>query len=176
MTRSLIFETHATSLDNEAGLASGWHDVDLSPAGEREAREMGERYAGDLPDVVFASDLWRAWRTAEIAFGERVPVVRDIRLREIDYGRLTRHSVSEVDALRTASVTTPYPGGESYTQVADRVRAFLEEAMDEQPGTRYFVVGHRGTFYALEHVIRRRNLSEVVAAPWAWQPGWRYEL
>ena len=32
--RRLVFETHATSLDNEAGLASGHADVELSPLGE----------------------------------------------------------------------------------------------------------------------------------------------
>jgi broad specificity phosphatase PhoE len=174
MQRSLLFETHATSLDNEAGLASGWHDVDLSPLGETQAREMGERYRAELPEVVFASDLWRAWRTAEIAFGEHVPVVRDIRLREIDYGHLTRHTIAEVEARRAASVTTPYPGGESYTQVVERVRAFLEEAREDQPGNRFLVVGHRGTLYALEHLLGGRSLAEVVVAPWVWQPGWRY--
>src|SRR5690242_20877990 len=36
---TLIFEAHATSLDNEAGLASGWFDVDLSSTGEEQRSE-----------------------------------------------------------------------------------------------------------------------------------------
>ena len=86
--RRLVFETHATSYDNEAGLASGHYDVDLSPTGEEQAAALGMRYAVDLPSVVVASDLRRSWRTAEIAFGTRVPVMRDARLRECDYGTL----------------------------------------------------------------------------------------
>ena len=35
-----VFETHATSLDNDAGLASGWFDVALSVTGEAQAREL----------------------------------------------------------------------------------------------------------------------------------------
>jgi len=44
-SRRLVFETHATSLDNEAGLASGHHDVALSPDGRRQAAELGRRHA-----------------------------------------------------------------------------------------------------------------------------------
>jgi alpha-ribazole phosphatase/probable phosphoglycerate mutase len=85
--RRLIFETHATSYDNEAGSASGHVDVDLSPNGERQAAALGERYATDLPSLIVTSDLRRSWRTAEIAFGAVVPIVRDARLRECDSGR-----------------------------------------------------------------------------------------
>ena len=53
----LVFETHATSLDNEAGLASGWFDVSLSEKGEVQARALGERRRADNLSAVFCSDL-----------------------------------------------------------------------------------------------------------------------
>lgn len=173
---TLIFETHASSLDNEAGLASGWYDVDLSPLGLRQAEELGRRYAAGAVDTVFCSDLWRSWHTAEIAFGDRVPIVRDLRLREIDYGDLTRQPTALIDAHRAQSITRPFPNGESYEQVVDRVRAFLEEAMPIAEGGLMLVIGHRATSYALEHLLKGRTLVEVVSAPWHWQPGWRYSL
>ncbi|HLE78428.1 MAG TPA: histidine phosphatase family protein, partial [bacterium] len=84
---SIIYETHATSLDNEQGLASGSYNVDLSELGEQQAKELGERHRDGPPDVVFCSDLRRAYRTAEIAFGGRgIPIIKDSRLRELDYG------------------------------------------------------------------------------------------
>jgi broad specificity phosphatase PhoE len=74
----VVFETHATSLDNEAGLASGWFDVTLSATGEEQARQLGTRRRDDEFAAVFCSDLVRASRTAEIAFGNRaLPIVRD---------------------------------------------------------------------------------------------------
>jgi broad specificity phosphatase PhoE len=172
----LVFETHTTSLDNEVGLASGWFDVNLSQAGERQASSLGTRYAEGLVQFVFCSDLWRSWRTAELAFGDRAPIVRDLRLREIDYGQFTRKPVEMVDARRMAHLNDPFPEGESYAQVVDRVRAFLDELDAADEGRLLLVVGHRATFYALEHVLRGRPLAEVVSAPWAWQPGWTYEL
>ncbi len=62
----VVFETHATSLDNEAGLASGWFDVALSVTGEAQARELGARRRADDLAAVFCSDLIRAFRTAGI--------------------------------------------------------------------------------------------------------------
>jgi broad specificity phosphatase PhoE len=174
MVDTLLFETHATSLDNEAGLASGWFDVDLSPRGEREAVELGARHPGHDLTVVYVSDLWRSWKTAQLAFGSRVPVVRDVRLRECDYGRLTRRPQSEVAPLKPRHVSVPFPGGESYRDVADRVRGCLEELLAENEGT-VLIIGHRATHASLEHLLRGVPLEEAVAAPWAWQPGWRYE-
>ena len=173
----LIFETHATSLDNEAGLASGWFDVDLSPLGERQARELGERRREDRIDAVYSSDLTRAARTASIAFGgSGVPIHRDARLRECDYGSLTRRPAVDIDALREAAVSTPFPGGESYEQATARVRDWLETVLAVKREGTIVAIGHRATWYALEHLIGGMPLRDVVVGTWRWQPGWIYEV
>lgn len=173
----LIFETHATSLDNEAGLASGWFDVGLSEAGERQARELGDRRRDDDLACVYCSDLTRAVRTAAIAFADRVPelpLIRDARLRECDYGSLTRHPAPAIEARRASHVVEPFPGGESYQQCVARVAAWLSDAGAAHPGRAVLVVGHRATFYALEHVVRGVPLEQAIGAPWSWRPGWIY--
>jgi hypothetical protein len=38
------------------------------------------------------------------------------------------------------------------------------------------VIGHRATFYALEHLLNRVTLHDAVTSPWTWQPGWTYRL
>jgi broad specificity phosphatase PhoE len=173
----VIFETHATSIDNEAGIASGWFDVDLSPRGEAQARDLGRRRCGGELAGIFCSDLRRASRTAEIAFGDRgVPIVRDPRLREVDYGALTRRSAAEIETRRLDFLTAPFPGGESYEQVVHRVAGWLEEASRSHPARTVVVIGHRAIFYALEHLIHRIPLPDVVSTPWQWQPGWTYRV
>jgi broad specificity phosphatase PhoE len=57
MALDLIFVTHSTSTDNEAGIASGWSDPDLSATGEGQALERGARYAEEPLDLVVSSDL-----------------------------------------------------------------------------------------------------------------------
>lgn len=171
----VIFETHATSFDNEAGLASGWFDVDLSPTGRQQARELGERRRREALAAIFCSDQTRAYRTAEIAFGASdVRIVREARLRECDYGELTRRHTSEIDRRRALHVTSPFPGGESYQQATARVAAWLDEAIAAYSGRTVLAIGHRATFYALEHLLRNVPLPEAVTAPWRWQPGWTY--
>jgi broad specificity phosphatase PhoE len=172
---TIIFETHSTSLDNEAGLASGHSDTDLSPRGEREAVELGARRRDERVDVVFASDLRRSWRTADIAFGtSSIAVVRDARLRECDYGLLTRRPVTEIEALREKAVTKPFPGGESYAQVVPRVASWLNETRSRNL-RQVLVIGHRATQYSLEHLVLGVPLIEAVQRPFRWQPGWVYD-
>lgn len=171
----VIFESHATSLDNEAELASGWFDTALSTTGNTQAHALGVRRRHDPLAVVFCSDLIRARRTAEIAFADRgLSIISDARLRECDYGVLTRRPVSELDAVRVSHVTEPFPGGESYEQVVSRVAAWLEETESTFRGETVLVVGHRATFYALEHLFHDIPLRQVVSAPYQWQAGRTY--
>ena len=85
MSTQIVFETHSTSEDNEAGRATGWLPGRLSSSGHRHARQLGERRRNDGIDAVFTSDLRRAVETAELAFAETsIPVLHDWRLRECD--------------------------------------------------------------------------------------------
>lgn len=173
--RVVVFETHATSLDNEAGLASGWFDVGLSPRGEQQARELGERRRGDDYAAIYCSDLARAVHTAELAFGDRgMPIVRDARLRECDYGALTRHPAADIEAVRASHIALPFPGGESYEQCVARASAWLADAGALHAGADILVIGHRATIYALEHLLRGVPLGQVIDAPWSWRPGWTF--
>lgn len=173
---TLIFETHATSLDNEAGLASGWFDVALSPAGEQQARELGARRSDDDIAAVFCSDLSRSYGTARIAFADRaLPIIPDARLRECDYGDLTRRPTSVIEQRRLRQLVEPFPNGESYQQVVDRVSGWRDEVIRVHAGT-ILVIGHRATFYAFEHLLNRVTLRDAITRPWTWQPGWTYQL
>ena len=68
MAVSIVFETHQTTEDNEAGTATGWLPGRLSEVGRDQAAELGRRRRDDGIDVVFSSDLRRARETVEIAF------------------------------------------------------------------------------------------------------------
>jgi len=105
-----------------------------------------------------------------------VPIVRDRRLRECDYGALTRTPVARLEALRHAHVKQRFPSGESYEDVVVRVAAWLEDLRRSAPGEVVLVVGHRATFYALEHLLAGRPLEDLVTGTWRWQPGWEYDL
>jgi len=174
---TIVFEPHGTSKDNETGNASGHFDVELSELGEKQAKELGERYSTETFDAVFCSDLQRSYKTAEIAFADRnFQIVKDPRLRECNYGDRTRGSSKEVEEEKATHVTEPFPNGESYTQTDQRMKSFLEDLLKNYDGKKVIIVGHRATQYGLEHWIAGKTIEEAVTAPWKWQPGWTYQL
>lgn len=173
----IIFATHATSVDNEAGIASGHDDCDLSAQGRREARDLSTLVSSDLLAAIYCSDLRRSYLTAEIAFAESpIPIVRDQRLRECDYGDLTSASAQVIERERLARIERSFPNGESYMQVAKRMQSLLRELLTDHVGQQVLIVGHRATYYSLEHWVNGVPLADVIAARWEWQPTWSYEL
>lgn len=174
---TIVFESHSTTTDNEAHLSSGHNDVALSELGEKQAKELGERYKDEEFAVIFCSDLQRSYKTARIAFaGRNFPIIKDQRLRECDYGDLTQHPSEEVDPQKPDRIVLPFPEGESYEDTAKRMKNFLNDLQKNYEDKRVLVIGHRATQYGLEHWIKKVSLKEAVTAPWQWQPGWIYEL
>lgn len=101
----LVLLRHGQSTWNAENRFTGWVDVDLTPAGEVEARAGGELLAEaaahglDLR-ILHTSVLTRAIRTAEIALAAAgrswLPVRRDWRLNERHYGDLQGKNKAEI--------------------------------------------------------------------------------
>jgi broad specificity phosphatase PhoE len=174
---AIVFETHSLTTDNEAGVATGWLDGQLSERGKVVAAELGRRRRHDGIAAVFASDLGRAVETVEVAFGgSGIPVHLDARLRECDYGVWNGMPVAHLERERVVRISRPFPGGESYLQVVGRVAGFLEELARGWDGARVLLVGHTATRWALDHLLAGAALPELVVAPFGWQAGWTYAL
>jgi 2,3-bisphosphoglycerate-dependent phosphoglycerate mutase len=177
MPVSVVFETHSTSEDNEAGLATGWRGGRLSAAGREQAARLGLRRRRDGINVVFASDLNRAVETAQIAFGSGdLPVRLDWRLRECNYGHLNGMPRARLDAERSLRLDEPFPGGESWRAAVARVTWFLCELAEEHDGQRVLLIGHVATRWALDQYVGGRPLEELLSEPFQWQEGWEYTL
>ena len=90
----LVLIRHGQSQWNLENRFTGWKDVNLTDAGEAEAREGGRllREQGFDFDICYTSVLTRAIRTLWIVLDEMdrrwLPVVKDWRLNERSYGGL----------------------------------------------------------------------------------------
>ncbi|MDT4917041.1 MAG: 2,3-bisphosphoglycerate-dependent phosphoglycerate mutase [Pseudonocardiales bacterium] len=99
---TLVLLRHGESDWNKKNLFTGWVDVDLTAAGEAEARRGGELLVeyGLLPEVVHTSLMRRAIRTAEITLANAdrhwIPVRRSWRLNERHYGALQGKDKAQV--------------------------------------------------------------------------------
>ncbi|MEW9548977.1 histidine phosphatase family protein [Nonomuraea sp. NPDC050783] len=172
----VVYETHATNVHNEAGVASGWLPGELSARGRVEAGELGARR--HEVDVVYVSDLRRALQTVEIAFeGVEKEVRVDRRLRECGYGMYDGRPAVELAAVRRRYVDEPWPGGgQSYRDVVEGTREFLREVREEWGGATVLVVAHSANLWALRHLVEGVALEELVDAPFAWRPGWEFQV
>ena len=175
MAVQLVYETHAITTDNEAGIATGWLPGQLSERGRETAAELGARRRDDGLTVVLVSDLERALETVRIAFADSpIPVVVDERLRECNYGRLNGMPRARLDAERAVHIDEPWPGGESYRDVVRRTAALLDDLVLRWDGRRLLVVAHSANKVALDHLLRGADLAMLVEHPTDWQPGWDY--
>jgi broad specificity phosphatase PhoE len=174
---AIVYETHSTTTDNEAGIATGWLPGELSAAGRRQARELGQRRRADHISAVFVSDLRRAVQTAQLAFaGSGIPIHQDARLRECDYGALNGMPVTRLAAERARRIDQPFPGGQSYRQVVAQMRGFLRDLAAGWAGGRVVVIAHSANKWALDCLLNGHALEDLVDAPFGWQPGWSYIL
>ena len=174
---TLYYSPHATSVDNEAGRASGHADVPLAPIGEAQARQLGRHYASYAIDAVVASDLQRAATTAALAFGGRgIPIRLDRRLRECDYGEMTQCPPARLAELQ--HITTPYPGGENWLMAAQRVGACLRDLFPAYEGETVVIIGHKATKYGIEYWSGDAPFETIIRKQWEWRevPIWRYDL
>jgi len=93
MTGTLVLLRHGQSTWNELNLFTGWHDVELTDQGVREAAAAGAtmKEAGLVFDIAHTSLLRRAIETNQLALsamGLNIPIERSWRLNERHYGAL----------------------------------------------------------------------------------------
>lgn len=175
MSVELVYETHAITTDNEAGIATGWLPGVLAAAGHASARELGARRADDGIETLYVSDLARAVETARLAFPDGgPPIVLDARLRECNYGRMNGMPREQLDLERVTHLDVPWPEGESYRNVVARTASFLEDLARAAEGTRVLVIAHSANQWALEHLLNGADLEQRIAAGMTWQPGWEF--
>jgi broad specificity phosphatase PhoE len=152
-------------------------DVSLSGTGEEQARALGASWrrlpVARRPTRVVSSPYERAYRTAVVAVeaaGWDLPVERDERLRERDLGLLdgfTRYGIEAQfpeEAQRRAHLGKFYyrpPGGESWADVAGRVRAVLE-GQAPRDDERLLIVTHQAVLMLFRYVLERLDEAQVL--------------
>ena len=160
--RRLLLLRHGQSTWNADGRWQGQADPPLSPLGEEQARDAARRLTRGQFARIVASDLQRAYRTAEIlAAALELAVEVDPDLREIDVGDwqgLTRVEINErapgalADWSEGRSESTP--GGELRTHLTDRARAaLLRAAAASSQGDKVLVVSHGALIRNLDRVL-----------------------
>ena len=124
----IVLIRHGQTEWSAAGRHTSYTDLDLTPEGEHQARQAGERLAGRTFAAVISSPRRRALRTAELA-GLTVTEV-DADLAEWNYGEYEGVTSATIHQTRPgwSLWTDGAPGGETPEQVGARLDRVLARA------------------------------------------------
>ena len=154
----LLLARHGRTAWNAERRYQGQRDVPLNREGRLQADALAQRLSDEPIDVIYASDLRRAWDTAAaIAALQGLPVRPEPRLREIDFGDWEGLTTDEIEqaspgvimAWRDDPRQAPPPGGENIDQVTGRVRAAMADIARSHQDETVLVVAHGGILRVL---------------------------
>jgi len=153
-------------------------DVPLSPTGESQADALGRWIAGrpddDRPTTVLSSPFARAADTARRAVetsGLDLRIRFDERLRERDFGAfdgMTREGIRAdfPDEARRRDLLGKFyyrpPGGESWADVALRVRSLLATEALRHDGERLVCVSHQAVIMVFRYVLEELSEQQLL--------------
>lgn len=131
-------------------------DIPLNQAGQAQARRAAEYLRTHAIERILASDMRRAWETAQAA-AELVgaPVFPEPRLRERWFGDLVGTSSTDLDWRNEP------PNGESLPEFVLRTQAGIEAALDTEAST--LLVAHGGSLYVLVFSLGADLLEQHIA-------------
>ncbi len=167
----LVLIRHGESQWNLENRFTGWVDVPLSPKGEEEAREAGQKLQAFRFDCAFTSVLMRAQNTLRIVLEEigqtGIPIKEEKALNERMYGELQGLNKAETAKkfgdeqvkIWRRSFDVPPPGGESLKDTAERVLPYYESQIRPELLAKktVLVVAHGNSLRSL--VMRLEDLS-----------------
>ncbi len=145
---------------------AGARDLELTPRGIEQARAIATRLKDVHLDAVYASNLQRAWRTADgIAADHGLQTQRLSGWNEVNYGAWEGLSEAQINAehadLWRARVADPWtiapPDGESYRMLWERLQPEWTRLLETHAGQSVAVVGHNGSLRVL--------LCQLLGAP-----------
>ena len=148
-TRFLVVRHGETTWGAEARFA-GRQDVPLTQRGRRQASAVAARIRFLTPAVVLTSPMQRCRNTAQaIAAEVGAPVVIDERLIDGTLGDWTGLRAAEIEerwpvefaAWRSDTDAAP-PGGESFSEIRQRVRPMMSDALATYRGHTIVLVTH----------------------------------
>ncbi|PYC67041.1 histidine phosphatase family protein [Streptomyces tateyamensis] len=159
-------------------------DIPLSMHGQAQAQAFGRWWAelptGDRPRSLWCSPYVRAAETARIALAQAaglgsvpvgLPVRYDERLRDRELGVLEMLTAAAIEkhhpeeAARRRRMGELYyrpPGGESWADVALRVRDCLRDLCAEEAGHPVLLVAHDNVLLMLRYVLDRLSEAELL--------------
>ena len=165
---------HGQTNDNVKNKMQGWRDTPLNDKGREQARHLIPFFQSANIDIIYASDLSRAYETATI-IGQAINtrVFEDKHLREMYLGDWEGHSWQEIEAKYAYFLNKPeneknalnIHQGESYTEFQKRCERSFKKLVKRHIGHDLMVVTHGGYIREVVAQIIHINQYQKDAIP-----------
>lgn len=143
---------HGETTWNAEGRIQGWSDPELSSLGQAQSLALLEHLKTRPLRAIYSSDLQRSYLTAQpIAQHLGLPILKQGELKEIGFGMLEGKDLFQFDEelkyqwnrFKDDRFSYRIPGAENYSDVANRLRPFMERILHQHEGEEILIVGHR---------------------------------
>ena len=174
MTR-LIFIRHGESLGNAQRRFLGHTDWDLSEKGYVQAQRTAEYLENTHIDVVYSSDLLRAYNTVvPVARQRGLRIVKDTSLREIFAGKWEGMGFDDIQVAYPEGHKTwledigraVCDGGESVAHLQERVNLAVKKIVAENKGKTVCIGTHATPIRTMLCIWQNLPLSEAKNINW----------
>lgn len=169
----IIAVRHGETAWNVDTRLQGHLDIPLNDVGIWQAERLAYALTDEPIDTVYASDLMRAWQTAQaIASISHCPLRPDPGLRERGFGEFEGHTYAEIEAnwpdlslqWRKREPLWAPPGGESLIMMRQRVQTTVDALAVRHLGGQIVLVAHGGVM----DMLYRMATGQELQAPRTW--------
>ncbi len=147
----------------------GHTDIPLSDKGRQQAQLLGKRLTHENFGGFFASDLKRAYETAEIISHSHGLEIETLpALRELNFGLWEGLSVKEINESFPVEVKqwwekpllTRIPGGETLNEMIARTVAAVKQIVERHSGDNIVIVSHGGVIRSIVGTVLGMDLNK----------------
>ncbi|MDE6092920.1 MAG: histidine phosphatase family protein [Ruminococcus sp.] len=159
-----IYSTRHGQTDfNKRDVVLGTTDIELNETGLAQAEQLAEKVAGLDVDIIIASPMQRAMKTAQlVAEKNKLEIITDIRVREWDYGEYEgkpRFTEGFAENKKNFGVKMG-KRGESLLQLAHRVYSALDDIIKNYSDKNVLIVSHGGVCRVIETYFHDMTTAE----------------
>lgn len=172
----IIAIRHGETTWNVDARIQGHLDIPLNATGQQQAARMALALSHEPISAIYASDLSRAWETAQhLGRARQIEVMPEKGLRERHFGEFEGRTFAEIEATSPAHAQRwrkrepdfAPPGGESLLDLKHRVEEAATRLAERHPGELIAMVGHGGVMDVLYRAATRVHIQ----APRTWALG-----
>ena len=167
---TLYLLRHGESLSNAENRWTGQGDVDLSPLGYAQAERAADFLVTQQIDVIYSSDLSRAYNTA-LPTAKRLglSITADRDLRELYAGKwegmthpdILRQYPVEYESWKQQVPGARPVGGESFSEAAQRMNAAVRRIAEAHDGQRVLIASHGGVIRTVLCQALAMDITEI---------------